>query len=79
MRVATGRVIVAVTFTYGVELVLMPLVSRDRLGTGESGLGLLDAAVGIGGVLGTVAAARLARSDRLLAVVAWGRSGVGSR
>ncbi len=73
----TTLVMVAVTFTYGVELVLMPLVSRDRLGTGESGLGLLDAAVGIGGVLGTVAAARLARSDRLLAVVGLGAIGCG--
>jgi MFS family permease len=68
---------VTVTFTYGAELVLMPLVSRDRLGTGESGLGVLDAAVGIGGVLGTVVAARLAGSDRLLAVLGAGAIGCG--
>jgi MFS family permease len=73
----TTLVSVTVTFTYGVELVLMPLVSRDRLGTGESGLGVLDASVGIGGVLGTALAARLARSDRLLAVLGVGAIGCG--
>jgi MFS family permease len=73
----TTLVTVTVTFTYGAELVLMPLVSRDRLGTGESGLGVLDAAVGIGGVLGTVVAARLVRSDRLLAVLGMGAIGCG--
>ncbi len=73
----TTLVTVTVTFTYGAELVLMPLVSRDRLGTGESGLGVLDASVGIGGVLGTVVAARLARSDRLLVVLGVGAIGCG--
>jgi MFS family permease len=73
----TTLVMVTMTFTYGVELVLMPLVSRDRLGTGESGLGVLDASVGIGGVLGIALAARLARSDRLLAVLGVGAIGCG--
>ena len=71
----TTLVTIAITFTYGAELVLMPLVSRDRLGTGESGLGLLDASVGVGGVLGAALAARLARGNRLLAVL--GATGVG--
>ncbi len=73
----TTVALAAITFTYGVEVVLMPLVSKDRIGTGTSGLGVLDAAVGVGGVAGTVLAARLARSDRLLAVLGVGAVGCG--
>lgn len=54
------------TFVLGLGEVLLPLVARDLLGTGESGMGFLTGATGVGGVLGAVLAARAARSARVL-------------
>jgi MFS family permease len=56
--------LLAITFIYGFELVYLVLVARDLLGMGASGVGYLDAAVGVGGLLGAVVAPRLARSHR---------------
>lgn len=52
----------AMAFSVGVQAVLLPLVSRDLAGTGEAGLGLLEACLGIGGALGAVLAVRLVRA-----------------
>jgi MFS family permease len=60
----------AITFIYGFELVYLVLVARDLLDIGASGVGYLDAAVGIGGLAGAVVAPRLARSHRPRAVIA---------
>lgn len=54
---------------WGMAPVYLPLVSRDLIGTGESGLGLLTAASGLGGVLAAGVAARLAGRDRLLPIL----------
>ena len=54
--------LLAITFIYGFELVYLVLVARDLLDMGASGVGYLDAAVGVGGLLGAVIAPRLARS-----------------
>ncbi len=58
----------AVTFVYGFELVYLVFVARDRLGIGPEGVGYLNAAVGIGGVLGALLTNRLADSSRVRAV-----------
>jgi MFS family permease len=59
-----------ITFIYGFELVYLVLVARDLLGMGASGVGYLDAAVGVGGLFGAVLAPRMARSRRPRAVIA---------
>jgi MFS family permease len=51
----------AVAFSLGAQVVLLPLVSRDLLGTGAAGLGLLEASIGLGGMLGATCATRLVR------------------
>ena len=56
--------LVAGSAVYGVELVVLVLVSAELLGTGTSGLGLLLAASGVGGVLGATLSARFARYAR---------------
>ena len=60
----------AVTFVYGFELVYLVLVARDRLGMGPSGVGYLDAAVGVGGLAGAVLAPRATRTRRPRLVIA---------
>jgi MFS family permease len=56
--------LVAGSAVYGVELVVLILISSDLLGTGSGGLGWLLAASGVGGVLGAVVSPRLARVAR---------------
>jgi predicted MFS family arabinose efflux permease len=61
----------AVSFLYGLELVLLALVADERLGTGENGLALLYSAFGVGSVLAIGLASRTAaraRQGRALAV-----------
>ena len=61
----------AVSFLYGLELVLLALVSTDRLGIGENGLALLYTAFGIGSIVAIRLASRTAdrgRQGRALAV-----------
>lgn len=62
--------LLAITFIYGFEMVYLVLVARDLLGMGASGVGYLDAAVGVGGLVGAVVAPRLARSHRPRMVIA---------
>src|SRR5215213_501975 len=57
------------SLVYGVELVVLVLVSTDLLGTGTEGFGWLLAASGAGGVLGSLFAPRLAASSRPRATI----------
>jgi predicted MFS family arabinose efflux permease len=52
------------TLTFGMEIVLFPLIADELLSTGADGLGWLLGASGLGGVLGTWLAARLASRPR---------------
>jgi MFS family permease len=68
----TGQTLVAGAFA-----VLLVVVAIQLLGTGNAGVGWLDAAVGVGGVLGSLAAVRLAGRRRLtqpflFGIVLWG-------
>jgi MFS family permease len=67
----------AQTFTRGCLTVFSVVVAIDLLSLGESGVGLLNGAVGAGAVLGSLAAALLVGSRRLgawlaLAIALWG-------
>jgi len=53
---------------YGMQTVLLLLLSR-HLGLGDAGYGYVLAALGVGGILGTTAAGRAARSSRPRAVL----------
>jgi MFS family permease len=55
---------------YGLELVVLVLVSSELLGTGAEGVGWLLAASGIGGVAGAAISARLATNSRTRITVA---------
>jgi MFS family permease len=64
-------------FTRGALTVFSVVVALDLLGTGESGVGTLNAAVGVGAVVGSIAASLLVGTKRLarwfgLGVVLWG-------
>ncbi|MEO8329914.1 MAG: MFS transporter, partial [Candidatus Nanopelagicales bacterium] len=52
------------TVTFGMEIVLFPLVAENLLGTGTDGLGWLLGASGVGSVLGAWAAGHLAARPR---------------
>ena len=54
----------AVMFAFGMELVLQVLVSKQRLGLGDEGIGWLLAAVGAGGLAAAPFASRLAAGAR---------------
>ena len=56
--------LVAGNVVYGLELVVLVLVSSELLGTGAEGVGWLLAASGIGGVAGAAISARLATTSR---------------
>ena len=56
--------VVAGNVVYGLELVVLVLVSSELLGTGAEGVGWLLAASGIGGVAGAAVSARLATNSR---------------
>jgi MFS family permease len=71
------RLTVAQIFTRGALTVFSVVVALDLLGTGESGVGALNAAVGVGAVAGSVAASLLVGTKRLagwfgFGVVLWG-------
>jgi Cyclic nucleotide-binding domain len=71
------RLAAAQIFTRGALTVFSVVVALDLLGTGESGVGALNAAVGVGAVAGSVAASLLVGTKRLagwfgLGVVLWG-------
>jgi MFS family permease len=62
--------VVAATVVYGVEIVLLVLVSTELLGTGAPGLGWLLAASGAGGLAGAALSGRLAAAARPRIVIA---------
>jgi len=64
LRVLVTAVVMA-TFVFGFEIVYLVFVSQDLLGTGASGVGYLDAAVGVGGVVGALLVSRLAESTHV--------------
>jgi MFS family permease len=68
---------VAQTLTRGALTVLTVVVAIDLLGTGEPGVGVLTAAIGVGAVVGSLAAAMLVDTRRLgawfaIGVALWG-------
>jgi MFS family permease len=67
----------AQTFVDGMLNVLIVVIALELLGTGTSGVGFLNSAVGIGGLLGALAAAALVGRQRLatdfgLGIFIWG-------
>ena len=76
MRVLVG-LFSAQTFVDGMLTVLIVVIALKLLHTGEAGVGFLNSAVGVGGVLGAVAAAALVGRKRLaadfgLGIFIWG-------
>ena len=68
---------VAQTLTRGALTVLTVVVAIDLLGTGEPGVGVLTGAIGVGAVLGSLAASMLVETRRLgawfaVGVALWG-------
>ena len=62
--------LVVVNLVYGASLVSLLLVAEDVLGTGSRGYSVLNIAFGVGGVVGLLLSARLARSRRATGVLA---------
>jgi MFS family permease len=67
----------AQTLVAGAFAVLLVVVAIEVLDTGNAGVGWLDASVGVGGVIGTIAAVNLAGRKRLtmpflVGIVLWG-------
>lgn len=60
----------AAAFAYGGELVLLVIVSQQRLGLGTEGVGFLVAAVGVGGIIAAAFTSKLADHDRPAIVLA---------
>lgn len=60
---------IACSVVYGMQTVLLLLLSRE-LGFGDAGYGYLLAAIGVGGILGTLVAPRAARSGARTRVLA---------
>ena len=65
------------TFVRGLLTVLIVIASIELLGLGEAGVGTLNALIGLGGLLGSIAAITLAGRERLgpayaLALAGWG-------
>jgi predicted MFS family arabinose efflux permease len=73
--VGSGRVlapmllVVCVNLVYGGSLVCLAAYARVRLGSGESGLGVLTAALGVGALAGVFLANPLARARRPMRAV----------
>lgn len=63
---------VVATFVFGVDTVLLVVLSRDVLGTGAEGYGYLLAGLGTGGVLAAGLVTRLERLPRLGVVILLG-------
>ena len=76
LRVLVG-LFTAQMLVAGALAVLLVVTAIQLLGTGDAGVGWLDAAVGVGGVIGAVGALRLAGRRRLtppflVGIVLWG-------
>ena len=63
-RVLAGYML-GTSFVYGAQTVILVLVASQQMGTGANGVGVLYAALGIGGVTGAAVVSRLAHSARL--------------
>ena len=63
-RVLAGYML-GTSFLYGAQTVILVLVASDQMGAGTGGVGVLYAALGIGGIAGASVVGRLARSARL--------------
>jgi predicted MFS family arabinose efflux permease len=64
-----GGYILGTSFIYGIQSVVLVLVAGEQLEAGTEGVGILYAALGIGGIVGAALVTRLARSARLGAVL----------
>jgi MFS family permease len=76
LRVLVG-LLAAQTFVMGALSVLVVVASIEVVGLGSSGVGILNSALGVGGLLGAVAAAVFVGRERLavgftLGIVLWG-------
>ena len=63
-RVLAGYML-GTSFVYGAQTVILVLVASEQMGTGANGVGVLYAALGIGGIAGAAIVSRLAHSARL--------------
>src|SRR5262249_9186983 len=68
---------VAQTFVRGLLITLVVVSAIELLGRGDGGVGLLNAAIGLGGLIGALGAASLSGGPRLtrvftLALAGWG-------
>lgn len=63
-RVLAGYML-GTSFVYGAQTVILVLVASEQMGTGAKGVGVLYAALGIGGIAGAAIVSRLAHSARL--------------
>jgi hypothetical protein len=72
-RTADARVLggymLGTAFIYGIQTVVLVLVAGKQLDAGADGVGILYAALGLGGIIGAAVVARLARAARLGAVL----------
>lgn len=72
-RTADARVLggfmLGTSFIYGIQSVVLVLVAGEQLEAGTDGVGILYAALGVGGIIGATLVTGLARSPRLGAVL----------
>jgi MFS family permease len=68
--VAMTGLLVAVMFAFGIENVVQVLVVQDRLGWDPGGVGVLNACLGVGGLVAAPFAGRVARGGRSGALLA---------
>jgi MFS family permease len=64
-----GGFIIGTSFIYGLQTVVLVLVASEQLEAGADGVGILYAALGLGGVVGAALVSRFARVARLGAVL----------
>jgi MFS family permease len=69
--------IVAASFAYGEQIVLLGLVSSELLDTGTGGVGFLFAAIGAGGIIAAGTTSRLAEDPRQAQVLAISTAALG--
>ena len=67
-RVLAGYML-GTSFIYGALTVILVLVASEQMRTGTNGVGILYAALGIGGIAGAAIVSRLANSARLGAIL----------
>ena len=64
-----GAYMLGPAFIYGIQSVVLVLVASEQLNGGADAVGVLYAAMGLGGILGAATVARLVQSPRLGAVL----------